>query len=535
MASEAASSLNGGPTGQRSDPEGRTSGRRRKVPASSAKGTARFAARRRPLSAARPDQVTIIGHNARTLEAVGLFVGADLPVRVYTTNPHLDVQLAPYPGVTTTLITDNYEQAPRDLPPPPYVLTVDDAAEAETISEWLPPTWARFLVRGASRRRRASGFLHLAGLDHEDRPVVLRRLASLSLLDRLCDLGRSAKQPLILLFGDPDPDAIGAALGLSLLWRKAGVEAEIRYTGEVQRYQNKLLLTYLKKGIERLRPDELAESDLVAVVDAQPGFWHENQPAARIVIDHHPEKEGTREREFVDLRPEYGATSSIITEYLLDAEVPFDRKLATALIYGIATDTDDLKRHTHAADIAAFEALHHKADRTFLSRLEKSQIPSRFLDYIAWGISHRVVYRDLTVIHFGLVPTPDVLVQVADLLLLTYGITWVVCAGVVNENNRSNGQRKLVMIFRGDGFQQDVGRRAAQAFAKLGSAGGHRSMGRAEIPLEDKQTVDDTVHILVDNLFARMSPAKRKRLVRTLDEHLASPRPAEPDDFELST
>src|SRR4029079_9949208 len=103
-------------------------------------------------------------------------------------------------------------------------------------------------------------------------------------------------------------------------------------------------------------------------------------------------------------------------------------------------------------------ALHEKADRTFLSRLEKSQIPSRFLDYIAWGISHRVVYRDLTVIHFGQVPTPDVLVQVADLLLLTYGITWVVCAGVVGEKavggGRGDEQRKLVMIFRGDGFQQ---------------------------------------------------------------------------------
>lgn len=532
MPSEAASSLNGGPTGQRSDPEGRTTGRRRKGPAS--KGTGRFAARRRPLTSVRPDQITVIGHNARTLEAVGLFVGAGLPVRVYTTNPHLDVQLAPYPGVTTTLITDNYAQAPRDLPPPPYVLTVDDAAEAERIREWLPATWARFLVRGATRRRRATGFLHLAGLDHEDRPVVLRRLASLALLDRLCDLGRSAKKPLILLFGDPDPDAIGAALGLALLWRKAGVEAEIRYTGEVQRYQNKLLLTYLKKGIDSLGPEELGESDLVAVVDAQPGFWHTDQPAARIVIDHHPEKDGTREREFVDLRPEYGATSSIITEYLLDAEIPFDRKLATALIYGIATDTDDLKRHTHAADIAAFEALHHKADRTFLSRLEKSQIPSRFLDYIAWGISHRVVYRDLTVIHFGQVPTPDVLVQVADLLLLTYGITWVVCAGVVGDGSRGE-PRKLVMIFRGDGFQQDVGRRAALAFAKLGSAGGHRSMGRAEILLDDHQTVDHTVHLLVDNLFARMSPARRRRFVRTLDEHLAAPRPADPDEFELST
>ncbi len=526
MASEAASHLNGPPEGQRNDPPARKPRRRR--------ATGRFV-RRRPTVLPRPEHVTIIGHNSRTLETVGLFVGVGLSVRVYTTSAQLELQLAPYPGVTTTLITDAYAQSPRDLPPPPYVITVDTLADSERIGGWLPETWARFLVRGTSRaRKHPPGFLTLPGLDHEDRPVVMRRLASLALLDRLCAVARAASRPLILLYGDPDPDAIGAALGLATLWKRAGVDCDIRYTGEVQRYQNKLLLTYLKKGIERLRPEEQAAADLIAVVDAQPGFWRDDPPPAQVVIDHHPEKEGTRGRTFVDLRPDYGATSSMVTEYLLDAEVPIDRKLATALIYGIATDTDDLKRHTSAADIAAFEALHQRADRTFLSRLEKSQIPPAVLDYIAWGISHRVIYRDLAVVHFGVVPTADVLVQVADLLLLTYGITWIVCAGVIDKPAEKGG-RRLVVVFRGDGFQQDVGRRAALAFAKLGSAGGHRTMGRAEVPLTADTSVTETVSLLVDHLFARMTPARRRRFTRTLSEHLAAPRPADPDEFELST
>ncbi len=525
-------SLTEAQTGQRSDAPGRNSPPARPI-ARRRRGTGRHAARR-VVTGARPEHITLIGHNARTLEAVGFFVAAGLPVRVYTANPHLEVQLAPYPGVTTTVITDGYAQAPRDLPPPPYVVTLDHQGDAAQVRDWLPPTWARFLLRGATRGKAADGFLRLPGLDHEDRPPVLRRLASLARLDRLCALAREAKQPLILLYGDPDPDAIGAALGLATLWRRAGVDADIRYTGEVQRYQNKLLLTYLKKGLERLRQEELAASDCIAVVDAQPGFWREAPPPARVVIDHHPEKEGTRGRDYVDLRPGYGATSSIITEYLLDAEVPIDRKLATALIYGISTDTDDLKRHTAAADIAAFEALHQRADRTFLSRLEKSQIPPKILDHIAWGISHRVVYRDLVVVHFGAVPTADVLVQVADLLLLTNGVNWVVCAGVPDPRGERT-DRNLVVVFRGDGFQQDVGRRAQQAFAKLGSAGGHRTMGRAEVPLADDQTIADTVPLLVDHLFARMSPARRRRFAKTLAGHLADERPADPDEFELST
>ena len=483
---------------------------------------------RRRSSPLPPAQVTVIGHNTQTVAAVGLFVGAGIPVRVYSVNSSLEESLAPYPGVTVTVVED-YTAAPADLPPPPYVVTVDTPEEAAPISAWLPPTWARFLERTEHRHSRAiPGFRHFEGTQPEDRAVVLRRLASLARLDALCAVARDAKEPLILLYGDPDPDGIGAGLGLAALWRAAGISAPVRFSGEVQRYQNKLLLQYLKgRGIARLERQELEEADAIAIVDAQPGFWRESPPKAAVVIDHHPRREDT-DAPFVDLREDYGATASIITGYLLDAEVPIDRRLATALLYGITTDTNDLKRHTGPADIAAFEALHQKADRRFLSRLEKSQIPAPVLDHIAWGINHRVVHRDLVVVHFGSVPSPDVLVQVADLLLLTCGISWVVCAGVVER-----GGKRLVAVFRGDGHQQDVGARAKVAFARLGSAGGHRTMGRAEIPLGEGIGVLETVDLLIDHLFTRMSEARRRRMAKVLRGHLADERPADPDDYEL--
>ena len=492
-----------------------------------ASGNAPRKNRRRPGSTPSR-QITVIGHNTQTVAVVGLFVGAGLPVRVFSVNTSLEESLAPYPGVTVTVLTD-YGSRPTDLPPPPYVLTVDTPEEAAPIGAWLPPTWARFLERTVHRSSRPiPGFRHLEGTQPEDRAPVLRRLASLARLDALCDLARTAKEPLILLYGDPDPDGIGAGLGLAALWKAAGISAPIRYSGDVQRYQNKLLLQYLKgRGISRLEKEELATADAIAVVDAQPGFWREHPPKAAVVIDHHPRREDT-DAPFVDLREDYGATASIVTGYLLDAEVPIDRRLATALLYGITTDTNDLKRHTGPADIAAFEALHQKADRRFLSRLEKSQIPAPVLDHIAWGISHRVVHRDLVVVHFGAVPNPDVLVQVADLLLLTCGISWVVCAGVVER-----GGKRLVAVFRGDGHQQDVGARAKLAFARLGSAGGHRTMGRAEVPLGAGIGVLETVDLLVDHLFTRMSEVRRRRMAKILRSHLADERPADPDDYEL--
>jgi nanoRNase/pAp phosphatase (c-di-AMP/oligoRNAs hydrolase) len=471
---------------------------------------------------------TIIGHNHQVVAAVGLFVGGGIRVRVYTASAELEEQLALYPGVSVTVVDGDFAQRPADLPPPPYFVAVDQLDIAGRIRDWLPETVARFVL-GSERllRKRIPGFLHL----HESAAAVRRRLevrlATLRRVDRLMELARGAARPLILMYGDPDPDAIGAALGLRAIWAAAGRTPLVRYTGEVQRYQNKLLLSWLRVEIERLRPEEQEQADLVAVVDAQPGFWREAPPRAQVVIDHHPRREDTA-ADYLDLRSDYGATSSIVTEYLSEAGLAIDRQLATALLYGITTDTDDLKRHAGPADIAAYELLQHRADATFRARLDKSQIPMPVLDWISWGIGHRVVHRDLCLIHFGNVPTADIMVQVADLVLLTHGIAWVVCSGIRKDDNG----RRLVVVFRSDGHHSDVGKRARDAFADIGSAGGHRTMARAEIPLDD-QDHETVVALLVDNLFKRMAPSRRRRMRQTLVKHLEARRPADPDTYEL--
>src|SRR3954468_21068568 len=68
--------------------------------------------------------VTIVGHNSQIVPTVGFFVGGAMSVRLYTTDSALDAHFAPYPGVQVTVI-DSYQQAPTDLPEPPYVVAVD--------------------------------------------------------------------------------------------------------------------------------------------------------------------------------------------------------------------------------------------------------------------------------------------------------------------------------------------------------------------------------------------------------------------------
>ncbi|MBA3845873.1 MAG: DHH family phosphoesterase [Planctomycetes bacterium] len=464
-------------------------------------------------------QVTVIGHDQHVGPTIAFLVEGGIQVRLYTRDAAVAANVADLPGVRVSEVADDYAAAPPTLPGPPYFLGLGDVESAARVRAWLPPTLSVFLLGSENRRRDlAQGFQPMMPSQAHTRRILFRRLATLRRVDALLAMARDAQHPLILMYADPDPDAVGAALGLATLWRTVGAQPAIRYTGEIHRYQNKLLLSYLREDIDQLHDDELAQADLIAVVDAQPGFWKDAPPAARVVIDHHPLRPDTQ-AEYLDLRPLYGATSTILTEYLVEANIAINRRLATALLYGLASDTDDLQRHASGADIKAYDALLPRADRTFLARLTKSQVPMAMLDWIAWGISHRVVFDDLIVIHFGVVPTPDVMVQSADLALLTAGITWVVCAGVHDD--------RLTVIFRGDGHRQDVGKRAASAFAKIGSAGGHKTMGRAEIPLHGEH-VDATVDLLVDNLFKRMSPARRGQLIRILRNHLHGPAPADP-------
>ena len=477
---------------------------------------------RRATNFSKPRHVTILGDTTRALSLIELFVSGKVSITLFTHSNELLEHVAPFPGVNA-YHHESWETAPNDLSEGPYFVCVDRDEDATRIKEWLPNTVARFFHGSEGRTTQPpAGYLQTHVGRSQVRRDMFRRLGLLKRLDRLLDMARGAELPVILLYGDPDPDAIGSALGLAHLWRSVGAQPLIRYTGEVRRYQNKLLLSYVKETIEPLRDEELAGSDLVAVVDAQPGFWKESPPHAHVVIDHHPKREDTQAA-FTDVRDYYGSCASIITEYLAEANFKIGKRLATALLYGLMTDTNGLQRNTDSRDIKAYDVLHSRSDQNFLARLVRSQVPLNILDYMAWGISHRIVFRDMMLVHFGEIPNPDILVQSADLMMLTCGINWVVCAGKIDD--------RMTVVFRGDGHRQDVGARAKNAFGKIGSAGGHRTMGRAEFAL-DGEHVDASADILVNNLFRRMSQSRRDGFIRQIRNYLHGAGPTQPEQPE---
>jgi nanoRNase/pAp phosphatase (c-di-AMP/oligoRNAs hydrolase) len=224
------------------------------------------------------------------------------------------------------------------------------------------------------------------------------------------------------------------------------------------------------------------------MVDVQPAFFEERAfDRVDLVIDHHPEPGARRRRgrrrpavvtaTLKDIRPACGATSTILTEYLRAAEAPVPPRLATALLYGIKTDTHDLERGTSPADLEAFAFLHARASLDALRRIERPDLPDEALAALARGIQHRRVVDGVLFSHLGRVGYPELVAQFADLFLQVRGARWSVVSGTVNG--------ELHISVRSAGGARPAGAVVRDAFGDLGSAGGHRAMAKAVVRLAD--------------------------------------------------
>src|SRR5207247_2514960 len=81
-------------------------------------------------------------------------------------------------------------------------------------------------------------------------------------------------------------------------------------------------------------PATVTEYDRVAMVDVQPHYFGGLVDRVDLVIDHHPEQPGYT-TVFKDIRPDYGSTSTILTEHLRAVDANISERTATAMLYAI--------------------------------------------------------------------------------------------------------------------------------------------------------------------------------------------------------
>ena len=324
-----------------------------------------------------------------------------------------------------------------------------------------------------------------------------------------------AERVLILTHNDPDPDAMASALALRNVLRRTKQTAILGCLQGVTRPENQRMVKLLDIGMEVIKPEAVHDFDRVAMVDVQPHYFPGLIERVDLVIDHHPEQPGYN-AVFKDIRPDYGSTSTILTEHLRAVDVNISERTATAMLYAIKSDTLFFNRQANRVDLEAFSYLYPLADATLVRKMEGAEITMERLEYVLRAKQHGRMEEQVFCAFLGSTPREDFIPYVADFYLQLENVKWTIIAGVVNDS--------LIMSVRNLGYSRNAGEFVRRYFADLGSAGGHRAMAKAVVPqgafvekfgdLDADRFAEKILELMSQFLHEHQPPEKRRETVR---------------------
>jgi nanoRNase/pAp phosphatase (c-di-AMP/oligoRNAs hydrolase) len=285
------------------------------------------------------------------------------------------------------------------------------------------------------------------------------------------------KRVLILLHNNPDPDAIAAGWALSyLIKKKFAVHSRIVYGGRITRPENRTMIRRLGIGIRPLEKVNVSHYNVVAMVDTHPWAGNSSLPKSSwpsVVIDHHHLKKATQKVDFIDVRPHYGSSATMLTEYLIEAGLTIHKRMATALYFGIKADTQNLGRDATEADYRAAITLYPSVQLRKLSQIEHPELSRDYFEDLDKAIHRAKIHGEVIFCDLGSLANTDMIGFISDLLVRISGVRWSFVRG------RDDSQ--LIFSLRTKQMKQNAGWVAQQLVNELGSAGGHGMVAGGQI------------------------------------------------------
>lgn len=319
----------------------------------------------------------------------------------------------------------------------------------------------------------------------------------------------------LLVFGHdhPDPDALASGWVLRHILRNLlHIEVTLGYDGMVGRAENRAMVDLLRIPLVPLAHLDPSSFDAVALIDTQPQTG--NNPLGdglvpRVVIDHHPPRKSSRNVNFCDIRPEYGATATILWGYLKKSGLTVQPRYATGLFYAIRSETQNLGRESGGQDFKAFKALFPRVDNRIISRIENAPISRRYLGLLEGAFQRTRLYGNVSLTMLEQMPYPDVPAELADLLLRVDEVEWALVGGVHG--------RQLYLSIRTSNERAHAARLLGQIVGDLGRTGGHSTMAGGRIDLYGKTKKAEAIRrLLVSRAREVLGAGARRgrRLVR---------------------
>jgi nanoRNase/pAp phosphatase (c-di-AMP/oligoRNAs hydrolase) len=275
--------------------------------------------------------------------------------------------------------------------------------------------------------------------------------------------------PLLILTHDyPDPDAIASAFALHFLAERVyGIEARMAYGGIVGRTENREMIRLLKIPIRKIKKSQIRKYTNIALLDTQPEFENNSFPKnkrASIVIDQHASV-GQSDAVFSLIDTKCGATSVLLAQALLQAKIDIPQRVATALVYGILSDTLDLYRAKRPDVVQTYSEIIQHCDHKALAHIQNPTHSKKFFVTLGHGIQNAVICKGVVVTHLGVVPNPDLIAQVAEFLMTYENARWSLCTGHFNGKLHVSLRSSLPNVQAGEILRDSLENRS--------DAGGH--------------------------------------------------------------
>lgn len=320
----------------------------------------------------------------------------------------------------------------------------------------------------------------------ENNSIVIANLES---LDQLCR--KKNVKLLIVLHDNPDPDALASGFGLKyLIEKRYAVQTSIAYGGMISRAENLAMVKSLKIPLKNINRIKYSAYDCVALLDTQPGAGNNSLPSDKgcdLLIDHHPIRRGEKAR-FSLIEPHVGSTATMIIELLVAGKLDIPTDLATALAYAIRSETQDLGREANERDVRAYFTVYTKASMKKLSQIINPKLSHSYFVLLSQTLKQTRIFRHLICAHIGKVPSPEIVAEMADLLLRHKRISWSFCTG--------RFKKDLILSMRTTNVRSDAGRLIKKLVPDEKNAGGHGTFAGGIIRLgtvarKDFETAED--------------------------------------------
>lgn len=292
----------------------------------------------------------------------------------------------------------------------------------------------------------------------------------------LDDIALKKRHAVIFLHDNPDPDAIASGWALHHFFKKRyNLHSVITYGGLIARAENASMVRYLHIPLTPVSEVNISSTDLIALVDTQPRIGNNSLPrklVPHVVIDHHPKRLKIRVP-FEDIKTDYGASVTILYEYILRTNIEIPPSLATAIFYALSAETQDLGRDAGESDQKAYMDLFPVANKRMLSNISHPRYNREYYTILVRGLKNALISNHISVAHLGDVPFPDYIHQIADILLTCENVRWSLCSGWY--------RNVLYLSLRASNPRAKAGIIVRKIIGSMGRAGGHDMMAGGKL------------------------------------------------------